>query len=198
MGKPNAAKPPMGILDAIYGRHSVRSYLAKPVDEEAVQSLLNAAVRAPTAIHEEPWAFVVVQNAALLQKLSDQAKPLFVEEMRHRMERGAANSFEHFLRPEFNIFHGATTLIVICAKPVGPFITADCWLAAENLMLAACAQGLGTCVIGFAVAALNTPEWKTELKIPAAMTAMVPIIVGVPAGETPPVPRQPPEIITWK
>lgn len=67
---------------------------------------------------------------------------------------------------------------------------ADCWLAAENLLLAAYAQGLGTCVIGFAVSALNTPEWKAELKIPAEMTAVAPMIVGVPAGVTPPVPPQ--------
>jgi hypothetical protein len=43
---------------------------------------------------------------------------------------------------------------------------ADCWLAPENLMLAACAKGLGACVIGLAVSALSTPEWKAELKIP--------------------------------
>jgi hypothetical protein len=30
------------------------------------------------------------------------------------------------------------------------------------------------------------------------MMAIAPIIVGVPAGETPPVPRKPPEILTWK
>jgi len=65
-------------------------------------------------------------------------------------------------------------------------------------MLAACAKGLGTCVIGFAVSALNTLEWKAELKIPPEMTAIAPIIVGVPAGETPPVPRKQPEIVTWK
>ena len=80
----------------------------------------------------------------------------------------------------------------------GPFVAADCWLAAENLMLAACARGLGTCVIGFAVSALNTPEWKTELKIPVEMNAIAPIIVGVPVGETALVPRKQPEIVIWK
>jgi nitroreductase len=81
---------------------------------------------------------------------------------------------------------------------MGAFVVSDCWLAAENLMLAACAKGLGTCVIGLAVTALNTSEWKQELGIPADMTAFAPIIVGVPAGETPLVPRKPPEILTWK
>jgi nitroreductase len=65
-------------------------------------------------------------------------------------------------------------------------------------MLAACAEGLGTCVIGFAVEALNTPEWKTELKIPDGMTAIAPIIVGNPASEGPPTPRKPPEILFWQ
>jgi nitroreductase len=46
------------------------------------------------------------------------------------------------------------------------------WLAAENLMLAAHAMGLGTCVIGSAVPALNTPKSKAELNIPSECTAI--------------------------
>ena len=41
-------------------------------------------------------------------------------------------------------------------------------------------------------------DWKKELGIPAEMTAFAPIIVGIPSGETPPVPRKQPEILTWK
>jgi len=100
-------------------------------------------------------------------------------------------------KPDFHVFYNAGTLIVIYSKIQGTFVVADCWLATENLLLAAYAQGLGTCVIGFAVSALNTPEWKAELKIPAEMTAIAPMIVGVPAGETPPVPRKAPEILSW-
>jgi hypothetical protein len=36
-----------------------------------------------------------------------------------------------------------------------------------------------------------------ELKIPAGMTAIAPVILGVAAGVTPPVPRKPAEILTW-
>ena len=64
-------------------------------------------------------------------------------------------------------------------------------------MLVACASGLGTCVIGLAVTALNTPKWKKELGITAEMTAIAPIIVGVPAGETPAVARRLPEVLYW-
>ena len=118
--------------------------------------------------------------------------------MRHRNAHGASHSFDHFTRPDFNIFHGANTLIIICAKPLGSFVVADCWLAAENLMLAANAIGLGSCVIGSAVAALNTPEVKAKLGIPAEFNAVAPIIVGVPSGETATTSRKEPLILAWK
>lgn len=186
------------ILKFIYARHSVRGYAPTALDSSTVQTLLDAAVHAPTAIHEEPWAFVVVQDHALLQRLSDLAKPLFVEEVRHRNTNGSKHSFDHFTRPDFNIFHSANTLIVICAKPLSQFVVADCWLAAENLMLAASAIGLGSCVIGSAVAALNIHKVKTELGIPEEYSAIAPIVVGVPSGETEATPRKEPLILSWK
>jgi nitroreductase len=170
------------ILKNIYARHSVRAYAQTPVDNATIQILLDAAVHAPTAMHEEPWAFVVVQAPALLQRVSDLAKPIFAEDVRYRNAHGTGHSFEHFTRADFNIFYNANTLIVICAKPSGPFIVADCWLAAENLMLAAQAIGLGSCVIGSAVAALNIHKMKSTLGIPDEYSAIAPIVVGIPSG----------------
>ena len=186
------------VFEAILARRSVRTYAPDQLDCNTVQTLLEAAVRAPTAMHEEPWAFVVVQDHALLQRLSDLAKPIFVEEVRHRNSQGASHSFDHFTRPDFNIFHGADTLIIICAKPSSPFVAADCWLAAENLMLAASAIGLGSCVIGSAIATLNIHKVKTELGIPDEYSAIAPIVVGVPSGETHSTSRKEPLILSWK
>ena len=185
-------------FETILARRSVRSYTPEPLDRNTIQSLLEAAVRAPTAMHEEPWAFVVVQDHALLQRLSDLAKPIFVEEVRHRNTHGSNHSFDHFTRPDFNVFHGADTLIVICAKPSSQFVAADCWLAAENLMLAATAVGLGSCVIGSAVAALNIHKVKAELAIPDDYSAIAPIVVGIPNGETKATSRKEPKILLWK
>ena len=195
-----AIERPLGkyTFEAILGRRSVRSYRPDELDRNTIQNLLEAAVRAPTAMHEEPWAFVVVQDRALLQRLSDQAKPIFVEEVRHRNSHGVSHSFDHFTRPDFNIFHGANTLIIICAKPASQFVAADCWLAAENLMLAASAIGLGTCVIGSAVAALNIHKVKAELGIPDEYSAIAPVVVGVPSGETTATSRKVPKILFWK
>ena len=185
----------MSVMDAIEQRRSVRSYLRRSIDRATVLGLLDAAVQAPTAVHEEPWAFAVVQNRETLRRLSEAA----LRTLRDR-EHGIhlpGSSSRHFVLPE-NVFYDAGTLIVIYGKPLGPFVAADCWLAAENLMLAARAHGLGTCVIGLSVEALNSPEWKAELKVPPEMTAYAPIIVGVPAGETPASGRRAPDVLAWK
>ncbi len=188
----------LSVIDAIYHRRAVRNYTPRIIDQSIIRTLLDAAVHAPTAMHEEPWAFAVIQDKNLLNRLSDSAK----EEVRREAQGFPSHQGKHALdlvnQPDFHVFYNAGTLIVIYSRFQGPYVVADCWLAAENLMLAACAKGLGTCVIGFAISALNTPQWKAELKIPAELTAIAPIIVGVPAGETPPVPRKQPEILSWK
>jgi nitroreductase len=183
------------IFENIFARRSVRVYTPDRIEPGTVQTLLEAAVRAPTAMHQEPWAFVVVQNRQVLKRLSDLAKPLFIERL-HHVHQADAHALD--TNPDFDIFHDAGTLIVICAKPSGPFVEADCWLAAENLMLAACAIGLGSCVIGSAVAALNTPKMKEKLGIPAEFNAVAPIIVGVPSGVTAATSRKEPLILAWE
>jgi nitroreductase len=191
---------PLGrnVFEAILARRSVRDYTPDIPDRNTVLTLLEAAVRAPTAMHDEPWAFVVIQNRQVLKQLSDRAKPIFIEEVQQRDSQGTLHSFEHFDKPDFNLFHGAGTLIVICAKPLGLFVVADCWLAAENLMLAACDMGLGSCVIGSSASMLNIHKVKTELGIPDEYTAIAPIVVGVAREETAATPRKEPLILAWK
>src|SRR3954447_12177034 len=64
---------PMSVSEAIFRRRAVRAYTEDVVPESDPRALLAAAVRAPTAIHEEPWAFVVIQNRARLQLYSAMA-----------------------------------------------------------------------------------------------------------------------------
>ncbi len=192
----------LSALDAIFMRRSVRHYDRRKVDEPTIRALLDAAVAAPTAMHMEPWAFVVVQNEAMLRKYSEAAKASWIQEAAKYRDLHAPRADEGFAArladPAFSIFYDAGTLIVICAKAAGPFAIADCWLAAENLMLAACALGLGTCCIGSAVPALNMPDAKAELHSPADVTAIVPIIVGIPAGASTEVPRKNPDVLYWE
>lgn len=194
-GRPAALPAAMTVAEAVRLRRSVRAYAPTPVDAVSIRRLLDAAVLAPTAMHEEPWAFVVVQDRRLLKRLSDRAKE-FLDAAPHdlRTTEGEAHRF----RAPDNVFYDAGTLIVVYGRPLGPFVAADCWLAAGNILLTARAMGLGTCVIGLAVPALNAPEWKEELGVPRECTAYAPIIVGVPAGETAPPGRRDPRILSWR
>ncbi|MGZ8270826.1 MAG: nitroreductase family protein, partial [Methylophilus sp.] len=52
----------ISIFEAILSRRSVRRYKARQIGQETIRILLEAAVRAPTAAHQEPWGFVVIQD----------------------------------------------------------------------------------------------------------------------------------------
>jgi nitroreductase len=206
MTMPTIARAPdagADLIDLIYRRRSVRAYKMDPIDEGQLQILLDAAVRAPTAKDEEPWRFIVVQNRAVLTRLSDDAKAAARAEAARRGDvlkapgspgDGIASPFAD---PTYNIFYDAGTLVVIAANPTGEFVAADCWLAAENLMLAACAEGLGACCIGLALTALNAPQTKAELGIPMDVQAFVAVIVGVPNEEAPSRARRPAVTLSW-
>lgn len=187
----------MEILDAIYQRRAVRSYLDQPVENTTIEALLDAAIHAPSAMNTQPWAFAIWQDKELLANYSARAKAYGLATL-------AGNPHGDHWRvilsqSDYNIFYDAPVLIVICAKPDdGLMPVEDCCLAAQNLMLAAHAMGLGSCPIGFARRWMNLPEVKQELGIPAEYTPVFPVIVGYPKELPPPTERNDPEIIVWR
>ena len=186
----------MTMKEAIYGRRSVRAYSAERIDQPTPRELLMAAVWAPMAMHCEPWQFVIVQDVGVLKRLSDRVKAcVSADATRLHLEHGSSDIFS---QPGFNVFYDTGTLVIICTRTTGHFAVADCWLAAENLMLAAHAMGLGTCVTGSAAAALNLPDVKHEVGIPPAAAAVAPIIIGKPLGEVRPGARNEPQVAAWR
>jgi nitroreductase len=82
-------------------------------------------------------------------------------------------------------------------KAEGVHAEEDCSLAAQNLMLAAHATGLGTCPMGFARPWLNLARTKRALAIPPDYTVVFPSSSGIQRA-TPPVARREPEIVLWR
>jgi nitroreductase len=196
------------VPDTITSRRSIRDFTAEAITDDQVHALLHAAVLAPTAMHQEPWQFVVVQDREALRRYSEQAKTIHIEQT--HMFRGLHDPsstpknggfLRELSRPDFSIFYNDGTLILICARLDNPFAAADCWLAAENLMLAATGLGLGTCCIGASLTALNSAGIKNELAIPSGVSVVSAIIVGHPAdsAKTAAAPsRKAPVILSWK
>jgi len=182
----------MDILEAITGRRSVREYTAQPVDQSTIGRLIDAAIQAPNAVNQQPWRFTVVRDQGALDRLSRGAK----SHMLTTMESGphAARFHAMLSDPLFHIFYHAPVLVLICAEAEGPWIVEDCALAAENLMLAAYAAGLGSCWIGFAQGFLSTPDGKRVLGLPESSVPVAPIIVGHPKTAPAAVPRRAPSV----
>lgn len=182
----------MDVKQAIYARRAVRDYTIEPVDQDTLRMVIDAAVEAPSAVNQQPWMFSVVRDKSLLARISHEAKAFMLK------KTAAALLSHHFQEvlgnPTFNIFYNAPALIVISALAESEWAVEDCTLAAENLMLAATAAGLGTCWIGFAQGWLATPEGKAALKLPENYKPVAPIIVGHPKFVPPPVARNEPRI----
>ncbi|MPQ69687.1 MULTISPECIES: nitroreductase family protein [unclassified Pseudomonas] len=177
----------MNINEAISGRRSIREYTTQAVDEPLIQRLINAAIQAPSAVNQQPWTFTVIRDQALLNRISREAKAHMLATM------PAATLSEHFHSvlndADFQIFYQAPVLILISGSTQGQWMVEDCALAAENLMLAAYAEGLGSCWIGFAQTFLDTPEGKGLLGLPAEWLPVAPIILGHPKSVPAPVQR---------
>jgi nitroreductase len=111
-----------GALDNIFERKSIRSYTDQPVSQEQVETILKAAMAAPSGMNAQPWRFVVVREQATKDKL--------------------AIGFNKMIAK-------APVVIVVCGKTTNKLggtnnnWTADCAAATENLLLAVEALGLG-------------------------------------------------------
>lgn len=185
----------MNVIEAIKARRSVRSFEPLAVRSTDITMLLDAAIHAPSALNAQPWSFAVVQDRERLQRFSDGVKRLTLANVAHDPKTG---HYESLLRSEsFNVFHGAATLIAISVVQPGVYGDAAAWVAAENLMLAAHAIGLGTCCVGMALPFLNTAEAKAELAVPSTARVVVAIVVGHPSDCQLPPARSAPSISCW-
>jgi len=178
----------MEILDAIRQRRAVRDYRPDPVSADLLRQIIVAASWAPSAMNEQPWRFTIVTDRALLDEISIRSKAAMLENI-SAMPR--ANHFRDLLSdPGFHIFYHAPVLIVISAPADDRWCIEDCTLAAQNLMLAAGAVGLGSCWVGFAQNWLNSAEGQHALDLPTGHRAVAPIIIGHPKVPPPPVSRK--------
>lgn len=183
----------MELYEALKNRRAIREYTTDPVSNKDIRALIDIAVQAPSAMNLQPWAFAVIEGRDRLHQLSQRIRPFVIDRLPANSPLAA-----HLADPQFEIFHWAPALIMICAKNEEPQSAEDCCLAAENLMLAAHAVELGTCWIGLSRPWLNQASIKQELGIRPDLVIIAPIIVGHPQQQPLPTPRERAEIIWCK
>jgi nitroreductase len=121
---------PLDALQAIAERHSTRVFSNKPIERDILETIVDAARRAPTANNVQPWEFVVVTNAATrkqMAELTDWGKfiadspacvAVFCKDTKYYLEDGSA----------------ATQTLLLAAAALG---VQSCWVAGDKKAYAA-------------------------------------------------------------
>lgn len=169
----------MDLIPEIVKRYSCRSYQDKPVEQDALDRVLEAARLAPSAKNMQEWRFVVVRDAQTRAKLvpacCDQAfvgqAPVVIA--------CCAEQADYTMR---------------CGQRAAPI---DVAIAVEHMALQATREGLATCWIG----AFWEDKVRALLNIPNPIAIIEMLVLGHPADSPGPKKREPIDTIvsydTW-
>ena len=169
----------METIAAIHGRRSIRAYLPRSVPRELIKLVLVDAAQAPTppVSGEQPFAFVVIEGVARIAEYGAVALRYARE---HRLPGSA---YDWADKPDFSVFFNAPAVVVICGFEDGHGqALQDCNRAGQNLMLSACARGLGTCWVGSPMLWLRDPATCAALSVPDQYRPHAALTLGYPAG----------------
>lgn len=155
-------------LPLVRKRRSIRKFKNQEVEPEKVEMLVEAALRAPSSMGNQPWEFIVVTESVLLEKLS-KAKP-----------HGSS-----FLK-------NAPLGIVVCANPGKSDVwVEDASIASAYIQIVAESVGLGSCWIQIRERKHNSEKTSGDyisevLHIPDVMRVECIIALGYPDETKPP------------
>ena len=179
----------------VINRRSVRKYKDKPVDVDEIRDLIKTATFAPSAGNEQPWRFIIVNNRAMLKKISDESKSNILTRIKANPDDYALGYQKLLENDSFNVFYNAPCLVLILGESKRKNIQIDCSLAASYLMMAAASRGYGTCWVNLG-SDIQDIELKKILGIPDNTTIVAPIILGIP--ETVPSPPKRSDPVIYK
>lgn len=169
-------------IENIMNRKSVRSFTGQQVPQDMMNTMLKAAMAAPSGVNRQPWSFVVVNDTA---------------------------KFASLFEGNFNLrtFKSAGTVVVICAdttmagsdpqtRVLNELWRDDMGACTENFLLAAEALGLGAVwTAGYPHA--ERMGIKEKLGMPEHVIPYCMVAVGYPATDEAPKDKYKPERIHW-
>ncbi|MFP3950661.1 MAG: nitroreductase family protein [Candidatus Bathyarchaeia archaeon] len=147
----------MEVIEAIRTRRSIRKYESKPIPDEDLKKILEAAQLAPSAGNKQPWRFVVVRD----------------QERKDKLGRIARNQT---WISDASIIIAALAMDKKSPQVYERWAERDVMIAVEHMVLSAWSLGYGTCWIG----AFTEEEVKDLLDIPEEMTVINLLPIGIP------------------
>jgi nitroreductase len=155
----NSKANTMDTLQAILTRRSIRKYSDKPIEASKIETVLKAAMHAPSAFDQQAWHFVSITGPETLGKIPE-------------------------VHSHSDLVKEAPACILVCFDPslekLPGFWQQDCAAATQNLLLAAHDQGLGAVWIGVHPTKENEAGLRQLLKIPETIIPFALIALGEP------------------
>lgn len=167
------------LMDIIRKRKSVRSYADKPIPDEVIKELIEAARLAPSAKNLQEWKFIIVRDEETKEKLVEAAKG------------------QRFIKEANVIIAGVATYTNYVMTNGIPACHIDLAIAMEHIALAAAEKGIGTCWIG----AFYQDKAKEILGVPDDCLIVALMTLGYPKEELKPEEKSRKsleEIICWE
>ena len=156
-------------LEIIRTRRSYRSYKPEQITDEQLNAVLEAGTYAPTSRGLQSPFIVAIQN----------------EELKARLAKMNAE----IMGVTTNPYYDAPTYVLVFVPSDAPNGIQDASLVMENMMLAAHAQGLGSCWIHREREMFATEEGKEMMQqwgLPEGLVGIAALALGYPNGEPSP------------
>ena len=166
------------VLENIHNRKSVRQFTSEPVSDENIESMLRAAMAAPTAVNYQPWRFVVITEREHLDAMAE-------------------------ILPYAKMLRQAPLAIVVCGETTwfdgkeNPYWQQDCSAAVQNILLSAEALGLGAVWTGVYPNMELARPLAEFLGLPGNVQPLCAIPIGHHDGTTQPKDKWKPENIHY-
>lgn len=159
----------MELFEAIKTRRSVRAYQAdKPIGHEDLMKIMTAAMYAPSALNKQPWEFLVVNEAPLIEEIVK-------------------------VHPYAGFIAEAKTGVIICENidvANAGYGATDVAMAAQNFLLAAHGLGYGACFSGLYPDPSRMTSFTNLFKLPINIRPIGLIVIGTPKNPTSQMPNR--------
>lgn len=191
------------LIEALKKRRSIRKYHNRPVSNQIIRELLDAAKWAPSAHNSQPWRFIVLQDKSAKRKFAE----AMAEDWRADMIKdGVPEEIrEMHAKSSVDRFTNAPTLIVVCVtmrdmvnrtsdlerKNERDMAVQSVGAAVQNILLAAESKNLGSC--WFCAPLFCKNSVRRTLEIPEDVEPHALLALGYPAEKPHPPPRNPVE-----
>jgi len=193
------------LVQLMASRRSCRRFTDQPVARVLLEDLMKIGITAPSGTNCQAWTFTILPTrkavvsfageiVSFFERLNATAEKAMLRSFLKLIGKGELDSYyrsyyqkvkaaiqEWYGSGKDRLFHGSTAAMLIGSKPGASCPAEDALLATQNILLAAHSMGLGSCLIGFAVAAMKQdPSIKRFVGIPAEEEIHAVIALGYP------------------